>query len=366
MSHEVETMMHREEVTPWHGLGVKVEGAQTWEQAMLASGLNWTVATQPMAIRVRLGDPESFPDRCPTCDGDIEDRDDSRVCVGEPEDTENGEPCGWSQPVEYAAGPLVSDAKAAVRSSDSKVLGVVGRSWTPLQNVDAFRWFDPFVEQGLASYWTAGSLRGGEFVWVLARIGSESTEIGSDLVNRYVLLSNAHNGTRAARIGFTNIVVVCANTLAAAHDDASSKLVRVRHTASVKENLELLRDTMNLATAEFEATADQYRLLQMTDIVEADLKRYVRTVFFDESEADNEKVGLKTLEKITRLYETGLGAAERKHNVWRAYQAVTEYLSWGRGRTPDSRMTKVWFGDSAKLNTKALLAAVKMAGKGIG
>jgi hypothetical protein len=64
-------------------------------------------------------------------------------------------------------------------------------------------------------------------------------------------------------VGFTPIRVVCANTLALAHADrAGSKLIRVRHTRRLADNLEALREVLDLADQEFTATAEQYRRLR--------------------------------------------------------------------------------------------------------
>lgn len=373
-----ESMMFRGEL-PWHGLGVRVTGIPTWQEAIAAAGLDWTVKTQPLALRVRddnamvpmqyqTGDHpiQAYPTVCPACGGSVQDSGDlrQRRCAKMTE--QGGEGCGWTQTVtDFVLGDDVPEARAVVRSTDNRVLGVVGPDWTPLQNVDAFRWFDPFVEKGLASYWTAGSLHRGEVVWVLAKLEQGASIVENDSVAKFILLSNAHRGGTSARVGFCPIVVVCANTLQMAHEHAGSKLIRVRHTESVKENLEALRDIMNVANQEFEATAEQYRILALTDIVEADLKRFVRTTFFSEAVAGEEKVGTRILDAVLKLYEEGRGASERGHNLWRAYQAVTEFLTWGRGRTPDSRLTSAWFGDSAKLNLRALKLALDLAKQGV-
>jgi hypothetical protein len=86
-----------------------------------------------------------------------------------------------------------------------------------------------------------------------------------DEVEKYLLLSHGHDGSLAVRVGFTPVRVVCANTLSMAHGSDASKLIRVRHSKSLHENLANIREVMNLANAEFEATAEQYRLLADSD-----------------------------------------------------------------------------------------------------
>ena len=73
--------------------------------------------------------------------------------------------------------------------------------------------------------------------------------------------------------------MVCANTLALSIRSDASKLIRVKHTRDVHENLENIRETMNVINAEFEATAEQYKLLARKTINRADLEKYVRLVF---------------------------------------------------------------------------------------
>ena len=59
------------------------------------------------------------------------------------------------------------------RTSDGKVLGIVGPRYAVLQNKDAFGWFQPFLDAKEAALHTAGSLRGGSRIWVLAKLNRE-------------------------------------------------------------------------------------------------------------------------------------------------------------------------------------------------
>lgn len=317
MAHEVESMMFVNE-TPWHRLGRRFTTAPSLEEAIVAAGLDWQVTTEKV----------------------------------------------------FDSNGNVLPALLTRRSSDGNVLGVVGPTYTPLQNDKAFEFFRPFFDANLASIETAGSLRMGKRVWVLAKINSEQMVVkGNDTVEKYVLLSNSHDGTLAVRVGFTPVRVVCQNTLSVAISSASSKLIRLRHSRNVESNLEKIQEVMNLANAEFEATADQYRILAKIDINKKDLEKYVKLVFnasqkIMEVDGDLEQINNnRIMEKITPLFEQGMGndMPEVKGTLWTAYNAVTEFLQYHRGEDVGTRLDSLWFGQGAQLNKKALQVAVTMA-----
>jgi phage/plasmid-like protein (TIGR03299 family) len=254
--------------------------------------------------------------------------------------------------------------RAVRRKSDGRVLGVVGPRYHILQNKDAFAWFTPFLEAREAALHTAGSLRNGSRVWVLAKLNRDPLVIApGDEVEKFVLLSHGHDGSLAVRVGFSPIRVVCANTLALAHHADASKLIRVRHSKSLHENLANIREVMNLANAEFEASAEQYRLLARRDIAQADLRKYVRRVLKLD---DQEQVSTRTsnqIENIVRLFETGRGndLPSISGSYWAAYNAVSEFLGYERGRSQQSRLDSLWFGEAASMNRHALQVALDMS-----
>ena len=311
MAHEVETMMYVG-IEPWHGLGKAIpEGKKlNIQEAITAAGLDWEVGMKPLFA------------------------------------AHEGE--------EHQA---VKDYMATYRITDNKVLGIVGSNYWPLQNKDAFQWFQPFLDSKRVTLHTAGSLYGGRRIWVLARIEDNTAAIkGGDEVRQYILLSSSHDGSLAVRVGFTPVRVVCNNTLCMAHESKASKLLKVRHSAGIIANLDLVRETMNLAAQEFEATVQQYNTLAAKDIDADGLEKYVRKVF------DIEKTGGdKLLPKIIYLFENGRGSREAGATYWGAYNAVNEYFNYFRVKTQENTLNSIWFGESAELNRKALHTALDMA-----
>lgn len=315
MSHEVENMFYRNEV-PWHNLGVHIEKELSVEEAVVAAGLNWNVSTKPL----------------------------------------------------FMADGTEVKSKAVVRDTDNSVLGVVGPNYKPLQNIEAFQFFNRFIESGQATFETAGSLAMGKRVWILASINKDPMVIGGDdIVRKYILLSNSHDGLVSVRAGFTPIRVVCANTLAMSVNSKESQLMRIKHTKNMTENLARVSEIMNLANQQFEATAEQYRRLANTQVNQQDLENYVKLVFvgpkYKKMEAEGSKPARDVIRKVTELFETGHGAdmATAKGTMWGAYNAVNEYLGYERGNGDESsRLNKMWFGDSATLNKKALDTATDL------
>lgn len=334
MPANVETMFSVKQ-TPWHGLGVVIINAPTIEEGIKFAGLDWDTEVHSLV-------------------------------------REDGVKCD-----EFA--------KAFVRSDNKKTLGVVGPNTHPLQNKLAFDFFQPFVDSQEAFLETAGSLDEGRKVWVMAKISRPNAEIvKGDEVAKFVLLSNSHDGTTAVRVGFTPIRVVCANTLAMAHGDKASKLIRVRHSKQVKQNLEAIRETMNVADEEFEATAEQFRFLASRQINANDLRNYIKVVFkMPADDVELTKRASNTIDEIAAKHEerTGMLAAAVKaveENMeagrgtenaasrgswWTAYNAVNEHLNYSRGHNPDTRLNSLWFGQNAAANKQALDIATEMAEK---
>lgn len=306
---ETDGMMYVGE-TPWHGLGVSLPANPSIADAIKAAGLTWMVKTVPLV-------------------------------------TATGRPV---------------DACAVVRVDTDEILcHHTGKKYLPLQNDKAFDWFEPLVSNGDVSIETAGSLMEGRKVWVLGLVKGDPIEIvKGDAVKSYVLLSNAHDGVNAVRVGFTPTRVVCHNTLTMAHNSADSKLLRVKHTSGMEHTLERIRETMVIQRQEFEASCEQFKWLATRAISPKDLETYVKIVFGLPEELKKES---KILTSVTELFDTGKGSDIKgvRGTYWGAYNAVTEFMTWQRGKTADARLARLWFGDGVKTNHDAFDVALQMA-----
>ena len=175
------SMFYLSEV-PWHGLGVKLDRPATAKEAIEAAQLDWPVIKLPLfAGSKHIVVPDKFA--------------------------------------------VVRKTRNLVQKTDP-VLGIVGKDYTPLQNCDAFRFFDPMVGQNAAIYHTAGALGQGERVWILAKLPGHIRVAKDDITEKYLLLSNSHDGKSSVQIKFTPVRVVCQNTLTIALNDGAAYRVK--------------------------------------------------------------------------------------------------------------------------------------------
>lgn len=326
MSALVETMFYVGKV-PWHGGGEawKLDRPATSEEAMVASRLNWMVGTRPLYM---VGNPDL------------------------PED---------------AAGQSfihVPDGQAVLRLSDNKVLGVVGPRWTPVQNVDAFNFFDPLVQEGLAIYHTAGSLKGGRIVWILAQIGNVKTVIGDDGVGQFLLLSMGHDGTRAVQLMPTPVRVVCANTLnlAERNADGAHTMVKVHHTVNAVDRLDQIGEFLMPYLTSFDETTEVFKLLAQSAVNRAEVDVYLKALFPDpkrtaENPDPNTAFAERVRDTILAKFEGDLlGYAaipsQFRNTYWTLYNAVVEYVDHERG-SDKNRAASMWTGSGALLKKQA-------------
>lgn len=316
MSALVEEMFSVKE-RPWHGLGKVIIEAPSIEEGIKLAGLDWSVDLKEVAV-----------------DGNI-----------------------------------IKGYKAAMRSSDNSCLGVVTDQYKVLQNKDAFNFFEPFLDTDQASLETAGSLKNGKRVWILAKLNRDDMIIDektNDRVEKFLLLSNSHDGTAAVKVGYTPIRVVCNNTLTAAEESVDSSLIRVTHRGDVLGSLEMVRDAMVAIDASFKTTEEMYKkLASRKNIKSDDIKKYVQAVysiqdmnknFEDNTAITEEEISSQRKKLIARVEE--LFELEPVKSAWTMYNSMNYVLNHERGRSDESRYNSVWFESGKRLDKQALKVAL--------
>ena len=321
MAHQVETMAYAGE-TPWHGLGTKVSNNLSVDEMLKESGLDWKVRAIPV--------------------------------VGKADGIE-----------------IKSDHKMLIRESDNKQLTMITDKWNPVQNHEAFDFFREFTDQGSMEMHTAGSLQGGRWVWVLAKV-SESFELfGGDKVDSYLLFSNPHIYGRGVEIRFTPTRVVCNNTLNLSLGTATDSKVRLNHRSTFDPDM--VKETLGIAKDKMDKYKEMAKFLGSKSYKKEIVAEYMKSVFpgyarKDIAEPDTlsqaqiASLGLSRNAKgALDILETQPGANFAPGSWWNAYNACTFMTDHVIGKTQESRLTSSWYGLNKSVKVKALEKAVEYA-----
>ncbi|MEX2673773.1 MAG: DUF932 domain-containing protein [Phycisphaeraceae bacterium] len=247
---------------------------------------------------------------------------------------------------------------------DGGQLAVVGRDYTPLQNREAFGFLDPVVGEGGAVYHTAGALRGGRRIWMLAKLPGVIRVVGDDIAEKFILLSNAHDGTAAVRIGLTPIRVVCMNTLNVALRGMSG--VSIRHNPDVADRVKDAHQLLGLVNTAMDHAGTAMQEMAQASMTSNRLATYFEQVMPTPAEDDPqyERVNQHHA-RLAELFETGDGnqLPGARGTLWAAYNAVTQWTDresyTGRNKEP---LNTIWFGNGERLKRRAFSVAATLVG----
>jgi phage/plasmid-like protein (TIGR03299 family) len=303
--------------TPWHGLGQELDRPATSAEVIRAAGLDWKVVKQPLFVH---------------------NDHDYRI-------------------VEDKYMMMRADQKG-----DGPLFGIVTGSYTPLQNLDAFNFFDDIVGQGAAIYHTAGALGQGERVWIMAKLPDSIRVIGDDICDKYLLLSNSHDGKSSVQMKFTPIRVVCQNTLSFALSDGPT--IRVSHKKNMHARMRQARDLLGIIHGCYDEIAQVYQSMLQVKMDKERLAQYYKIVFPDPRDPTDEYMLnriIKNREIAEHYCRSGKGNQEKGviDTLWAAYNGVTEMVDYHRWKmNSDQRLTNIWFGDGYLIKARAYSAAV--------
>jgi phage/plasmid-like protein (TIGR03299 family) len=251
------------------------------------------------------------------------------------------------------------DVYATVRTDTDEFLGFVNESYKPIQNSDAFTFFDALIAEDEATYETAGVLGNGERIWILAKLPGYIKVHGNDIVDKYLLLTNSHDGSSHVRVKIAPIRVICNNTLTAALQGVGD--IPVIHSANSVQDPEQAVAILGLSNVLYEQLDAIFNGMAARKITEEQLREYVQALVPDNEEAQNTARTKKIRDSVLQLHDSGRGAYLARGTVWGAFNSVAEYtdhLMLGEDST--TRLNSIWFGRGEQLKLKAFHLAEQL------
>lgn len=271
---------------------------------------------------------------------------------------------------------LVQDGKpvgggyfATVRQDTREVLGIVGKNYKVLQNKDAFKFMDSFMQDGIMRYESAMALFGGRQVVLLARMPSVDEIIPGDRQERYLLLSNTHDGTGSIIMQPTHVRVVCNNTHRIAIANETYQ-VKVRHSSSMEEKMEMARKYLSQFDKKFSEYTETAKHLAKVSYTDDMVSDYLNQLFPAKADASERQVKnrLDKLMMVKGMMNTpGNTLPGMEGTMWQLFNAVTEAVDHRSSYKGDdlsraeNRFTNIMEGAGAALKDKAFELALQMA-----
>lgn len=323
---------------------IDVEDCKSSAEVMQKAGLNWTVDKCEMYANMPLTT-------------DLATNVEDSVFV---ENTVNGQ--RMLRKCENAYGIYRKDLNIP--------LGLVKERYEPVQNIDAFKFFDDAIGKNEAIWQTAGAFGYGQRIFVSAKL-PDNILVNGDPVDNYLVFTNSHDGSSGVKILFTPIRVVCQNTLNAAIRTAQN-FVTFRHTQSVHKNIDIAHEILGITRKQMEIVGEAYNAMNKIKIKDDKALEIMANVIFSENELLAIKNNNHTLEqvanryyfaindanlstqkvnifsKMLNYYNVGPGQKEIIGTGWGVYNAISGYYSNIDNAEGEKRMDTLLYGDRSR------------------
>lgn len=296
-------------VVPWHKLGNVVAGLLKAVDAIVAAHLDWHVTGMTVSVN---GQNLKFPSA-----------DDSTDCY-----------------------------QGICRTDTGACLGIVKGRYTTIQNKDCFDFLDTLVSGGNIQYETAGALRGGKVVWMLAKYDGE-LEINGDKHQQWLLCVNSHDGSTPLMIQWVTVRVVCQNTLSIAMSGAKNQ-VRIRHLKNWEDKAAEAQRILGLTKEYFSEVRKALAGLNEKRMTMPNMQAFTRVLFPAKDENDVPTKTSNIRNGVAGLFNVP-AVGTHGSSRWDALNAVTDYAdhySLLRG-TNSSRLESALLGSAGDLKQRA-------------
>ncbi len=342
MAHQVEQMAYVGD-TPWHGLGNQLTQNQPIEVWAQQAGMDWRIESSDVSYMAQNERGQSI-----------------------------------IMPYE--------EQRVLYRSDTHAPLSVVSQRYQEVQPMEILEFYRDLTEQSGFELETAGVLKGGKKFWALARTGQSTALKGKDVSNGYILLATACDGTLATTAQFTNIRVVCNNTLAIALRGQSSSAGVVKVPHSTKFDADKVKQQLGISVRAWDEHMYEMKQLTQRKVTQGEAAAYFDAVFNNTSLsiADQEENIIqfyrnmatpnpakeksepngRAMTKVMDMFNgQGRGAelSSAKDTAYGLLCSITEFADHERrAMSSDHRLDSAWFGTGAALKQRGLEQALRL------
>ena len=212
---------------------------------------------------------------------------------------------------------------------------------------------------------TAGSLKGGQQVWALAKVKESFDVFGDDTVESFLLFSNPHMYGKSIDVRFTPVRVVCNNTLTMSLNANDKRVEKVSHRKAFDP--QQAKEHLGIAHQKFEKYKEMAQFIGSRRYGAEELINFYNEVY-PHTDSKRKVASVNSIDDLSRqarncydVLESQPGANYAEGSWWQAFNSVTYVTDHLQGRNAENRLHSQWFGANQNRKIKAAEKAVQYA-----
>jgi phage/plasmid-like protein (TIGR03299 family) len=240
-----------------------------------------------------------------------------------------------------------------VRTDTQALLGVVTKQYEIVQNESLLRMAE-FIREEADMDCVIVLSDGAKVCFTATLRGAETDIVPGDTVKRRIVGYLGHDGKTGCGAKFTNIRVVCQNTLTAALRDTGASS-SITHKGTANANFDALISSIDVSRQDFAHECDLMREFSRTAMNMSQFNEFVDEVYnVDEGDV------LRKRQKLEQAFRAGYGAEYASFSLWNGFNAITQIETSTRNQTAAktrAQFARGTFGIGAQISKKAFTIA---------
>jgi len=270
--------------------------------------------------------------------------------------------------------PIRSKFNRVFRTDNDTTLGVVGKTYVPMQNDRLLGIANELVQRGQIDWDRIGMVGEGEKLFASFKLPEGFTIQGWDSVDQYIYLTNTHDGSGGIRVIPSNVIIGCSNQFShlmagIKRAGIDPKKLVIRHSAKQEDRVAELVEALRVVDM-----LNQQFVLDAQELIQVEMTQEDRVQFYldtfgikqnDELKNENNRLGLttrgqNTLDKLLEIE----AHPTNNHNgnggtAFAAFNTATFYVDheWTYDRkgekSNDKRVESAIIGTGSRMKAKA-------------
>ena len=240
-----------------------------------------------------------------------------------------------------------------VRTDTQALLGIVSKQYEIVQTDSLLRMAE-FIREEVDMDCVIVLSDGAKVCFTATLRGAETDIVPGDTVKRRIVGYLGHDGKTGCGAKFTNIRVVCQNTLTAALRD-TGRAVSITHKNGANTSFDQLINSIDCARQDFIEECELMREFSRASMGLDGFREFVDEVYnIDEGQVFRKR------EKLERAFISGYGSQYAYNSIWSGINAITQIETSTRGTTAAkgrAQFARGTFGAGAQISKKAFAVA---------